>query len=259
MDFSNGADGAEHTVGQVARMSGVTVRTLHHYDDVGLLSPGGRSASGYRLYGEADLERLQHILSYRELGFPLEEIAEILADPAQDPTAQLRRQHELLTARIARLRTMADAVERALEARKMGIPLTPEERFEVFGDAPDHSAEAERRWGGTDAYRESARRTSAYTKEDWLRERAEAADWGERLAALMDSGAPADGPAAVALAVEHRDHITRWFYPCTPDIHRGLAALYTSDPRFTATYDTLRPGLAHYLHTAIHAASPPQG
>ena len=149
-----------HPVGEVARLAGVTVRTLHHYDEIGLLSPSGRTHAGYRRYDDADLTRLQQILFYRELGFSLEEIAGILDDPAADATAHLRRQHELLTARISRLQEMAAAVELALEAEKMGVPLTPEERFEVFGDQDpqQYAEETKERWGGTDAYRESARR-----------------------------------------------------------------------------------------------------
>ncbi|QGN50519.1 MerR family transcriptional regulator [Micromonospora sp. WMMD558] len=244
-----------YTVGQVAKAAGVTVRTLHHYDEIGLLSPSGRSSTGYRRYDDADLERLQLIRYYRELGFPLEEIAAILDDPASDPAEHLRRQHELLSARIGKLQDMVAAIEIAMEARKMNIPLTPEERFEVFGDFdPDaHAEEAERRWGGTEAYRESARRTAGYSKEDWLRNKAENEDWGRRFAEVMAAGAPADSPAATDLAEEHRQLISRWFYDCSYEIHTGLADMYVGDPRFTEYFEKIRPGMAAYLAEAIHA------
>jgi MerR family transcriptional regulator, thiopeptide resistance regulator len=244
-----------YPVGQVAAFAGITVRTLHHYDEIGLLRPGGRSHTGHRRYDDADLDRLQQILFYRELGFPLDEIAVLLDDPDTDPVEHLRRQHEVLTERMAALRRMAEAVERAMEARKMGINLTPEEKFEVFGghDPDDYADEARRRWGGTDAYRQSERRTAAYTKDDWLRVKAEQADWGDRLAALMTAGAPADGAAAMDLAEEHRRLISRNFYDCGYDIHTGLADLYVADPRFTAYYEAIHPGLAAYLHEAILA------
>ncbi|MFG1953656.1 MerR family transcriptional regulator [Micromonospora sp. NPDC048830] len=243
------------TVGRVAKAAGVTVRTLHHYDEIGLLSPSGRSPAGYRRYDDADLERLQLIRYYRELGFPLEEIATILDDPDADPAAHLRRQHELLTGRITRLREMVAAIEFAMEASRMDIRLTPEERFEVFGDFdPDaHAEEAQRRWGGSEAYRESARRVAGYGKEDWLRNKAENEDWGRRFAEVMASGAPADGPAAMALAEEHRQLVSRWFYECTYEIHTGLADMYVADGRFTAYYEAIRPGMAAYLNEAIHA------
>ena len=115
-----------YTVKQVAAMSGVSVRTLHFYDETGLLKPAYTGANGYRFYEEPQLLTLQQILFYRELGFPLEEVAALLDDPETDPQAHLRRQHELLSARITRLKEMAAAVERAMEAKTMGIDLTPE-------------------------------------------------------------------------------------------------------------------------------------
>lgn len=244
-----------YTVGKVAELAGVTVRTLHHYDEIGLLSPSERSATGYRRYVDADLERLQQILYYRELQFSLEEIAAILDDPQSDATAHLRRQHELLTGRIKRMQEMVTAIEFAMEASKVGINLTPEERFEVFGDfnPDDYTEEVEQRWGGTDAYKESTRRTARYTKDDWLRNKQENEDWGRRFTALMDSGAPAEGPEAMDLAEEHRQLISRWFYECSYEIHTGLADMYLADDRFTATYEAIKPGMTQYLHDAIHA------
>jgi len=163
------------TVGAVARLAGVTVRTLHHYDEIGLLNAGHRSDAGYRRYSDADLDRLQRILFYRELGFSLDEIRKVMTDSDADAIGHLRRQHAMLRDRIGRLERMASAVEKAMEARTMGINLTPEERLEVFGDFdPDeHAVEVEQRWGDTDAYRQSQRRVSRYTKADWGRIKAE--------------------------------------------------------------------------------------
>jgi DNA-binding transcriptional MerR regulator len=244
-----------HTVGSVARMAGITVRTLHHYDEIGLLSPGDRSDAGYRRYDDADLERLQRILFFRELGFALDEIKTVMTDGGADASAHLARQHEMLLERIARLRRMAAAVEKAMEARTMGINLTPEERFEVFGDFnPDeHAAEVEERWGDTDAYAESARRTASYTKADWERMKAESAEPLNKLTSAMNAGLAPDSPAAMDGAEAHRQHIGRWFYDCTTEIHVGLAEMYVADPRFTATYEKVAPGLAQYLHDAIKA------
>ncbi|MDN0198052.1 MerR family transcriptional regulator [Streptomyces sp. S.PNR 29] len=244
-----------YSVGQVAGFAGVTVRTLHHYDDIGLLVPSERSHAGHRRYSDADLDRLQQILFYRELGFPLDEVAVLLDDPEADPRVHLRRQHELLTARIEKLRKMAAAVEHAMEARKMGIDLTPEEKFEVFGDKDpeQYAEEAEQRWGGTPQYAESQRRTARYTKEDWNRIQAEMAHWGERYDALMTAGDPPTGEAAMDMAEEHRQHICRWYYECSYEIHTGLGEMYVSDERFKAFYDSMRPGLAEHLRDAITA------
>jgi DNA-binding transcriptional MerR regulator len=242
-------------VGAVARLAGVTVRTLHHYDQIGLLSPTGRSEAGYRRYSEADLERLQQILFYRELGFGLDEIREVTTQRDGDVVAHLRRQHALLLERIKLLRRMAAAVEKALEARSMGIKLTPEEQFEVFGEhrQSDFDPEVMQRWGDTDAYRESRRRTSAYTKDDWLRIQSQAQAVLDAAVAAMRAGAAPESTEAMDAAEAHRLQISETFYPCSYEIHLGLADAYTSDPRFTAFYEKVAPGLAQYLADAIRA------
>ncbi|NUP16645.1 MAG: MerR family transcriptional regulator [Streptomyces sp.] len=244
-----------YSVGQVAGFAGVTVRTLHHYDDIGLLVPSERSHAGHRRYSDADLDRLQQILFYRELGFPLEEVAALLDDPDVDPRAHLRRQHELLTARIEQLQKMAAAVEHAMEARKMGINLTPEEKFEVFGDKDpeQYAEETEQRWGDTEAYTESQRRVATYTKEDWKRIQAEVDDWQERYAALVAADEPPAGEAAMDLAEEHRQHVSRWYFEVSYEMHTCFAEMYVSDERFKAYYDSMRPGLAEHLKGAIFA------
>ncbi|MFI9586537.1 MerR family transcriptional regulator [Streptomyces sp. NPDC052236] len=244
-----------YSVGQVAGFAGVTVRTLHHYDEIGLLCPSGRSHAGHRRYEDADLDRLQQVLFYRELGFPLDEVATLLDDPDVDPQEHLRRQHELLSGRIAKLRQMAAAVEQAMEAKKMGINLTPEERFEVFGakDPEQYAEEAERRWGHTAAYAESQRRAAGYTKDDWKRMQEEVSDWGTRYEALMAAGEAPAGRGAMDMAEEHRLHITKWFYECTYEIHTCLGEMYVSDERFKEFYDSMRAGLAEHLRDAILA------
>jgi MerR family transcriptional regulator, thiopeptide resistance regulator len=249
------------TVGAVARMAGITVRTLHHYHDIGLLTPSGRSDAGYRRYADADIERLQRILFFRELGLGLDQIRDAMTDGAADASAHLRRQHAMLLDRIGRLQRMASAVEKALEARTMGINLTPEERLEVFGDFdPDaHAAEVEERWGDTDPYRESASRTRGYTKDDWQAIRAEGQAATDALVAAMRAGRTADSPEAMDAAEAHRRQIDRWFYPCSPEMHVRLAEMYLADPRFTESYEKIAPGLAQYAHDAItaNAARPP--
>jgi DNA-binding transcriptional MerR regulator len=246
---------AGYTVGRVADLSGVTIRTLHHYDEVGLLSPGGRSAAGYRIYEDRDLERLQRILFYRELGFTLGEISTIVDDPRTDTLGHLRRQRGLLNERIERLSAMVDAIDYEMEARSMDIPLTPEERLEVFGEfrPEDYAEEAEQRWGGTEAYKESQRRVSSYTKEDWQRLKTEEEEIRARLTAALDAGLAPDSEEAMAAAEAHREHISRWFYVCGYEIHRGLTEMYVSDERFRSNYDTQTPGLAAFIRDAARA------
>ncbi|MEV5980809.1 MerR family transcriptional regulator [Streptomyces sp. NPDC052114] len=244
-----------YSVGQVAGFAGVTVRTLHHYDEIGLLVPGGRSHAGHRRYSDGDLDRLQQILFYRELGFPLDEVAALLDDPDTDPRDHLRRQHELLTSRIEKLQEMAAAVETAMEARRMGINLTPEEKFEVFGDHdPDQYAdEVQERWGDTEAYRESQRKAAAYTKDDWKRINDEFTAVHAHMGDLLDRGLAADSVEAMDGAEEHRLFISRHHYTCGHEMHTCLGEMYVADARFTAFYEAIRPGLAVYMRDAILA------
>ncbi|ASU80623.1 MerR family transcriptional regulator [Actinopolyspora erythraea] len=246
--------GSGRGVGEVARLSGVTVRTLHHYDEIGLLSPSGRSAAGYREYSEADLERLRRILAYRELGFGLTDIADIL--DGGDPTAHLRRQQRLLTERIDRLRTVLATVELELEATTMGTNLSEEDKLELFDgfDPDEHAEEAERRWGGTDPYRESRRRTTSYTREDWQRMADEQRRLHRDFAAALAEGESPASTRAMDLAERHRLLITGWFYECSYGMQRSLAEMYLADERFTATYEReVGTGGARFVHDAILA------
>lgn len=244
-----------YSVGQVADATGVTIRTLHHYDEIGLLSPSGRSAAGYRRYDDADIERLHRVLLYRELGLPLSDVAAVLDDPATDSTEQLRRQRDLLTERIGRLQGMVAAIERLLEAARMGTSLTPEERLELFGHdfGENYAEEAERRWGSTAAFAQSQRQTAAYSKSDWQRIQADTADLEQRVAAAMAAGVPADSTPAMDLAEEHRQQISRFFYDCGHPMHRGLTSMYVEDSRFCDRYEEIAPGLAGYLRDAADA------
>jgi DNA-binding transcriptional MerR regulator len=248
-------------VGEVAALAGVTVRTLHHYDRIGLLSPSGRTAAGYRRYSAADLDRLHQVLLYRELGFPLEEVATLLDDPSADPAEHLRRQHRLLRDRLERTQAMVAAVEKEMEAMTMGISLTPEERFELFGDwlPEEYEQEAEQRWGDTDAWAQSQARTRAYTKDDWVRVKAEGEDVEARMAAALRAGVAPDSPQAMDLAEEARQQISRNFYDCSPEMHAGIGRMYVEDERFTAHYERRAPGLAQWVSTAVQANAARQG
>jgi MerR family transcriptional regulator, thiopeptide resistance regulator len=244
----------ELSVGEVAATAGVTVRTLHHYEEIGLLTPSGRSAAGYRRYRPSDLERLQRILVYRELELPLARVAELLDEDA-DPLPQLRAQRDLLVDRRDHLDRIIATIQRTMEARRMGIELTPDEMLEVFGDHDPtaYADEVEDRWGDTDAYRESQRRTSSYRKEDWARFKAETEQLHTELVAALRSDVASDSEQAMGLAERARDQIDRWFYPLPPAGHVQLARMYLSDPRFTATYEEMAEGLATYWHDAIVA------
>ena len=243
------------TVGTAARLAGVTVRTLHHYDEIGLVSPSEHTDAGYRLYGRQEIERLQEVLFFRELGFRLDEIRRVMDEPDHRRHDVLRKQRELLLDRSKRLRTMVDVIDTTIEADRKGINMTTEEMLGVFGDfdPADHLAEVKERWGSTDAYEDSNRRVSGYSKQDWIELRSEASTIDQGLLDLMANGVGADSVEAMDLAEEHRAHISKWFYSCTPEIHAGLGQMYVFDLRFKENIDTAGEGLAQYLSDAIAA------
>jgi MerR family transcriptional regulator, thiopeptide resistance regulator len=242
-------------VGEVARLAHVTVRALHHYDRIGLLNPSGRSEAGYRLYTEQDLEKLQAVLLYRELGFRLGEVRDLLAEPGFDRREALRAQRAQLARRSRRLDAMLALIDKTLAAMDEGIPMGRSDMFEVFGDfdPAEHEAEARARWGGTEAYQESARRTRRYSRDDWKRFKAESESVNKTIATLMDEGVATDDPRAMDAVERHRLLIDRWFYPCPPEMHVQLGRMYVEDPRFTATYEKIRPGMARYVYDTIAA------
>lgn len=240
------------TVKEVAGLSGVTVRTLHHYDEIGLLRPRERSEAGYRLYAREDLERLQEIIGWRELGFPLAEIAQLLDDPHYDRVGALRRQRELVAEQRERLGSLAAALDAAIAAAESGKDQDVNEMFDGF-DPAGYEEEAHERWGDTPEFAESTRRTRGYREGEWSSIRAEADEIAGEFAALMAAGADPAGSEAGETVRRHREHISRWFYECSPEMHRGLGDLYVSDARFTRTWDKRAPGLAAYVRQAIAA------
>ena len=255
MTTANGQVLTALTVGQVAEQLGVTVRTLHHYDEIGLLVPSERTSAGYRLYDARDITRLQHVVVYRRLGFALEEIALLLDDPAADVGEHLRRQREAVMSRLDEMRDLVTAIDRALEKEMKGVKLTRQERQELFGDgfSDEYAVEAEERWGDTEAWKQSQRRTSKYAKEDWVQIKAEMEAAGAAFVAAMDAGLPATSEEAMDAAEQSRLHIEKWFYDITPEFHRNLGDMYIADPRFTKTYEDIKPGMAQYVRDAIHA------
>lgn len=246
--------GGPWTVGQLAELTGVTVRTLHHYDAVGLLAPSDRSPVGYRLYGVADLERLQQIVLYRRLEMSLDDIAAAL-DSGASAAEHLQRQRDVVIARRDELTQLVGAIDRALERTVNQQPATDDDLRELFGDgfSEEYQAEAQERWGDTDAWRQSAARTKTYTKDDWTAIKAEADAITADFAAAKRSGLPAGGSDAAAIAERARRHIDTRFYDCPPCFHRNLGEMYVADPRFAATYDDVEPGLAQYVRDAIVA------
>lgn len=244
------------TVGAVAELTGVSVRTLHHYDHVGLVVPSVRTAAGYRGYTDADVERLHLVLTYRAAGLPLDEIRVLLDDPEIDELALLQHQHALLLERADGLQRTIKAVEELMSAHRSGIQLTAEEQVEIFGTTAfgeEYAVEAEQRWGDTDAWRQSQERVARLSKQDWIDLKAEGDQLLADLAAAKRAGVTPGSPEADELAARHRASIER-FYECGGEMHRGLVEMYMADERFAAYYDDVEPGLAQFVHDVVIAS-----
>ncbi len=247
------------TVGAVADLTGVSVRTLHHYDHIGLVVPSVRTTVGYRGYTDADIERLHLVLVYRSVGMPLEEIRSLLDDADADVLEHLRRQHRLLLEQADRLQHTIKAVEELMNAHRSGIQLTAEEQIEIFGAefsskfSSEYASEAEERWGDTDAWKQSQQRAATFTKDDWIAIQAENEALLEALAAGKRSGVEPGSAEANALAARHRASIER-YYDCGEEMHRCIVEMYVADERFTAYYDNVESGLAQYVHDIVVAS-----
>jgi MerR family transcriptional regulator, thiopeptide resistance regulator len=242
------------TVGEVARLASVTVRTLHHYDEIGLVRATGRTDAGHRLYADADLERLQTVLYYRRLGFRLEEIRTVMGAPDFDRGRALHQQRGLLAAESDRLQRTLRAIDAAIDAHERGTTMSEEAMFEVFGEQQrGYRDEAEQRWGDTDAYRQSRRRTAAYTTQDWEHLKEESAGIMRRIAEVYRGGAEPDSGPAMDAVEAHRRQISERFYDCSHELQLQLGEMYVQDPRFTATYEALADGLAVWVRDAIRA------
>lgn len=243
------------TVGEVAALAGVSVRTLHHYDQIGLVVPSGRTPAGYRAYSYPDVERLHQVLVYRSLGFALDQVAALLDDPGSDTLAHLERQRGLLERRIDGLHAMVAAIEKMMEAKTMGIQLTPEEQREVFGQdwkGEEYAAQAQERWGGTDAWKQSQERAAKYTKDDWKRIKADGDTFCAALAQALRDGVEPGSGRANELAEQHLAGINA-FYDCGYEMQVNLADMYVADPRFAAYYNKHAEGLAEYVREIIIA------
>ena len=263
-----------YTVGTLAKMAGVSVRTLHYYDEVGLLVPPSRSAAGYRLYGTEDLLQLQQILFFRELDMPLEEIADVLDDPSFDQVQALVSHRQVMEERIARTQRLLTTIDKTLLRLKgESVELTDEELYEGFTkeQAERYQREAAERYDPA-VVAESNRRIRKMSKVQWqaLKEKGNAVTQAIADAMSVDQRTadqrtadqrivdqrivdPQD-PKVQALVAEHFAWIGN-FYTVTPQIYRGLAQLYVENDEFRATYERVAPGLAVFLSKAmIHYA-----
>ncbi|SFK75119.1 DNA-binding transcriptional regulator, MerR family [Paenibacillus sp. 1_12] len=243
-----------YMVKEVAELVNISVRTLHHYDEIGLLAPESINQSGYRLYTDRELEKLQQILFFREIGFSLKEIKVILDDPEFDRTRALLAHKELLLEKKKRLERIIETVNQSIQSAQGGMKMSNKDKFEGFDQSAieehkkKYAAEARQKYGNA-AVEAVEKRTDRYTKEDWAKITAENDNIHTRITTAMHRG-PDDPEVQVAVG-ELRQHITDHYYDCTPEIFRGLGDLYVMDERFTANIDKHKPGLAVFLREAM--------
>ena len=242
-------------VHEVSQISGVSIRTLHHYDALGLLCPRRDAASRYRRYTQADLGRLQRILLFRELGVPLKDIGHLLADERQ-PAETLRLHRQLLLHRIEELHAMVRLVDRTLQSMKGDVAMNPESQFqplsrkELLDRQRGYEAEVAQRYDPT-LVQESQRRAKGYDEKAWAAIQIQQRQIEEQLSRYVQAGLDVGSDPVQAAVAAYQAWIDRHFYPCNDDILAGLGALYTADARFTAHYEAISPGLADYFSRAI--------
>lgn len=235
---------------EFAQFTGVSVRTLHYYDEIGLLKPSFvDEQNGYRYYDESSLMRMQEILFYRELDFPLREIEEILSSPEYDKLLALKGQKRLLILKRERLERLIEALDDAMKGEKLSMNVFDNSEFEAQRE--QYSKEAKAKWGNTDAYKESVQKTSGYTEDKW-------ADVNEGMNSIIaefsqckENGYAPDSTQAQALVNKWQDYITQNHYTCTKEILAGLGEMYVADERFKKSIDRHGDGTAQFMYDAI--------
>ena len=236
------------SIGETARITGVSVRTLHYYDEIGLLTPSEVSETGYRFYDDRALERLQQILFLRELDFPLKEIGAILSRPDFDRKEALIKHRELL---LLKQRHIGDLIRLVDETLGGNSEMNQKNlTYDDYTQAREsYAEEARQRWGHTEAYAESEKRSTARSKAEALAAMNEAEEIFAAFAAVRHL--PPEGPEAQSLVRRWQAHITAHYYDCTGDILAGLGEMYVADDRFAANLDNHGAGTARFLSDAI--------
>ena len=251
----SGGNAMEYTVKKLARLAGVSARTLRYYDQIGLLSPSRVSSSGYRIYGQAEVDKLQQILFYRELGIKLEEIKKIISDPDYDELSALEEYREELKCWQERLSLLIRTVEKTIEARKGMMTMSDNEKFE--GLKKELLAENERKYGkeirekyGEKTVKESNEKFMNLTPEEYKRMQELAEKINTMLEQAVREGADPAGETGREIIALHKEWLGFTWTEYSPEAHLGLTQMYVDDARFTAYYDQNVPGCAAFLHKA---------
>ncbi len=236
------------TVNEVSKISGISVRTLHYYDEIGLFPATDVTEAGYRLYDEASLERLQQILLFKTLEFPLKEIKEIIDSPNFDRSKALEQQIQLLELRKEHLQNLID-LARGIKA--IGVKYMSFEAFDTK-KIDEYAAQAKASWGKTDAYKEYEKKSAGRSKESQQKLNVEMMNIFAEFGKIKDL--EPDCEEAIQLAKKLQDHITENYYTCTDQILLGLSKFYIGGGDITTNIDKMGgEGTAAFAHDAIKA------
>lgn len=241
-------------VGAVARLLGVSVRTLHHWHQVGVAVPSDRSAAGYRLYSEADVARLRRVLLFRDLGVPLLSIPDLLSAGSAVRRQELEDRRAELAAKIRHLKELQRAVKLLLAADEQGTLLSESNEAEAFGDGWDNSwtTAARERWADSPQWAEYTERSAGRNAEDWREIASAMQSVTERLAEAKRDAVLPGSQRGNALAEKHREVMSEYFH-CTHSMHVLIARRYVAEAGFLRYYEALEPGLAGWLKQTIDA------
>ena len=237
-----------YTVKQLSNLAGVSTRTLHYYDEIGLLKPTTVEGNGYRRYGEQAVYQLQQILFYKELGLSLDKIREIIGRPDFNLLQALEQHKSALRGRQEHLIRLIETVDRTISHLKGKSKTNDQKLFEVFSEdqQKEYEKEAAERWPVT--YKESARRWKSYTDADKKRIGEEGEAVYRDLVAALDQD---PGSESVQKIVARWHQHLRYFYEPDGELLRGLGHMYVDDPRFAATFAKIHPDLAQFHQRAI--------
>ena len=235
-------------ISEVAKLTGVTVRTLHYYDEIGLLKPGKVAESGYRLYSYADLEKLQQILFFRELDFPLRDIQEIMLNPEYDRQRALQSHRQLLLEKRKHIDGLISLVDKTLKGDN-DMSFKQFDKTEIKKIREEYAAEAKERWGNTDAYAEYKEKAGRNDDPQWKLLEGAGADILSEFGKNRHLDPASD--EAQALVKKWQNFITANFYTCTNAILSCLGEMYIGDDRFTRNIDRYGQGTALFMATAI--------
>ncbi len=242
----------EYSINKLAKLSGVSVRTLHYYDEIGLLKPKRGKWNNYRSYNEEDLLLLQQILFYKELDFSLDQIRKIIKDKNFNFVSALRTHRNEITKKKKRIDDLLKTIDKTILRITKNKHMNDDQLFDslIKKHEKEYAKEAKDRWGSTEACKESQRRVSRMSKDELKKVLQKQGEISKEIAECMKEGLGVKSQKVQELVKRHYNWLKN-FYDPSPEIYLGLAKMYVDDPRFKKNYEDIEAGLAQYLSNAM--------